>query len=164
MTAADEFRVEPDPRMAQLVGGIDEAGRPLPMSPGRLRQSVASWPITPGTPPGVAGLLQTSRSLFVQSYFVYEFLTLAVLVSLQAVETALNVRLDAPRLSFEKLIVRAGREGLLNEEAKDGLHAGRGLRNHFSHPSEQTAWSYGMTAPIVRRSHELVSELFPTTD
>jgi hypothetical protein len=155
-----DFLVEPDPRMALFIGGFDDEGRPRPMSPGRLREVANSWPVTEATPPGVAGLLQTSRSLFVQSFYTYEFLTIGLLLSLQAVETSLKVRLSVERQSFEKLIDRAALEGLFDSETRDRLHAGRQLRNLFSHPEQQAVWSYGMTAPLIGVSHEIVAHLF----
>ena len=159
--AEDEFHVEPDPRMSLFIGGFDTHGQPVPMSPGRLRRTSATWELSFATPSGIAELLRTSRALFVQSYFAYEFLTLGVLVSLQAVESSLRVRLAEPRESFQRLIDRGLTDGLYDDAARERLHAGRELRNLFSHPEEQVVWSYGMTAPLIAGSHEIVASLFP---
>jgi len=157
----DEFHVEPDPRMALFIGGVDEAGPTRPMGPGRLREIATAWKVTCATPSGVTGLLKTSRELFIHSHVVYEFLTLGVLLSLQAVETSLKVRLAVARLSFEKLIDRGAAGGLFDIDVQERRHAGRELRNLFSHPEQETVWSYGMTAPLIARSHEVVAHLFP---
>src|SRR5690242_417341 len=132
----DDFHVEPDPRMALFIGGFDENGHPRPMNPARLREAADDWTVTESTPEGVAGLLGTSRALFVQSFFVYEFLTVSALLALQAVEASLKVRLDVERLEFARLIERAAMEGLLSEEARGRLDAGRLLRNQLSHPHQ----------------------------
>lgn len=156
----EEFKVEPDPRMSLFIGGFDANGQPMPMSPGRLRHTAGTWALSTATPPGIADLLKTSRALFVQSYFAYEFLTLGVLVSLQAVETSLRVRLEQPRERFHRLIDRGASDGLYDDVTRERLHAGRELRNLFSHPDEQVVWSYGMTAPLIAGSHEIVAALF----
>lgn len=146
--------------MVHFIGGFDARGQPLPISPARLRESAARWRLTKETPPGIAGLLKTSRDLFVHGYFVYEFLTVGVLLSLQAVESSLRLVLDS-RKPLASLIDRAHAVGLIDEEAKERLHAGRELRNLFSHPEQQSVWSFGMASSLIAGSHELVSELFP---
>jgi hypothetical protein len=157
----EEFKVEPDARMSLFIGGFDANGQPLPMSPGRLRSTAGTWALSTATPPGIADLLKTSRALFVQSYFAYEFLTVGVLVSLQAVETSLRVRLEQPRERFHRLIDRGASESLYDDATRERLHAGRELRNLFSHPDEQVVWTYGMTAPLIAGSHDIVAALFP---
>jgi len=152
----------PDPRMGLTLGGFDEhTGQPLPMNPGALRRSADQWPTTTATPDDVAGLLKTSRDLYVASSYAYEFLTVAVLWSLLAVEAALRLRLDgSEKDTFKTLITAAHERGLLDDEAAEVLDAGRRLRNGFSHPERQDAWSYGMAGPSIRTSHEVVALLF----
>src|SRR5437764_14175582 len=79
----------PDPRWSNVVGTIGAAGRPLPMSFDGLQDIARPWSqlLTEPIPEGIATLLATSRSLFVHSWFDYEFMAVAVMVALQAVET-----------------------------------------------------------------------------
>lgn len=151
--------LEPDARMVHFIGGLDHAGRPVPMAPSRLREVTSSWPVTSATPDGVAELLRTSRNLFVHGFFVYEFLTVGSLLALQAVEASLKVRLESGQ-SFAKLIDRAASTGLISEEAREQLHAGRELRNAFSHPDQQVLSSFGMAGSVIASSHKIVAHLF----
>jgi hypothetical protein len=159
MERSGDFEVEPDARMSLFLGGFDETGQPLPMSPGLLRRSVARWPVTAATPEGVAGLLKTSRDLYVQSYFVYEFLVVSVLWSLHAVEAALRTHFESTT-PFEKLIDRARTSGLLTADEIQRLHAGRKLRNELTHAASQGAWTFGMSEGAVHASHEIVARIF----
>lgn len=165
MTSAsrDDFEVEPDPRMILFIGGFGFDGQPAPISPGGLRRVVETWPLTTATPPGVAALLKTSRDLFVQSYFVYEFLVVAALWSLHAVEAALRAHFDS-NARFVQLIQMAQNTGLLTADEVDRLHAGRRLRNELAHADEQGAWSFGMSAGTVWASHEIVRRVFADPD
>ena len=90
---------------------------------------------------------------------MYEFLTIGVLVSLQAVETALRVHLNSGQ-QFKQLIDRAQREGLIDDEAQKRLHAGREIRNLFSHPNQQSVWPFGIASSAIAASHEIVGRLF----
>jgi hypothetical protein len=93
------------------------------------------------------------------SYFAYEFLTIGVLVSLQAVEAALRHELKEDG-SLARLIQRAAKLEIITSDEAERLDAGRRLRNDFSHPSGGTVWTYGMTAPLIESSHALVAKLF----
>jgi hypothetical protein len=112
-----------------------------------------------GTPQEIALLLKTSRDLFTLSYFAYEFLTIGVLVSLQAVEASPRHRLQT-KMALARLIQRAAELEVITSDDADRLDAGRKLRNDFSHPSGGVAWTYGMTAPLIKSSHALVAKLF----
>lgn len=152
----------PDPRMSEILGGWDEhTGQPLPMNPGVLRRAADQWPTTSATPDDVAGLLRTSRDLYVASFYAYELLTVGVLWSLLAVEAALRLKLDGSEHdSFKTLVATARKRGLLDDAAVEVLDAGRQLRNGFSHPERQEAWSYGMAGPTIRTSHVVVVAVF----
>src|SRR5829696_92005 len=78
--------LDPDPRMAFFVGGLDAAGQPHPLARSDLEQLSSQWPTSPATPVGVAELLSTSRALFVLAWFRYELLLVSVMWSLLAVE------------------------------------------------------------------------------
>ena len=153
----------PDSRMLEFLGGWEEhTGRPLPMNPGALRRNSDQWPTTSATPHGVADLLRTSRDLYVASFYAYEFVTVGVLWSLHAVEAALRLKLKGSEHdSLRQLVHDAHERGLLDDAAAEVLDAGRQLRNGFSHPERQEAWTYGMAGQTIRTSHAIVALLFP---
>ncbi|RNI17052.1 hypothetical protein EFY87_19685 [Flexivirga caeni] len=148
----------------EMFGYLSEAGIWTQISPGQIRRMVAQWPAEDTTPAEVAGLLATSRQLVVCSYYCYEFLVVAVLVALQATETALRMHLTdgSSKQTLTKLIERARANGTLSEEVADDLHLARHLRNDLSHPRYQGAWTYGMALPLIERSHRFSSFLFTT--
>jgi hypothetical protein len=60
------------------------------------------------TPDGPIHLLRTARSLFVHSWFDYEFMFIACLVGFQAMEAAFRVLYtEDERTPFRKLVRRA---------------------------------------------------------
>jgi hypothetical protein len=128
------------------------------LSPTLLDELSNSWPLREATTDGTASLLRTSRALFVHSYFVYEFLALGVLVSFQAVESALRDVLGT-NATWNKLVLKAESEGLIDSGQAEHLHAARMLRNTFSHPSQQTVWPHGMASMAIETSHVIVAEL-----
>lgn len=153
------FGLTPDSRMKLFIAGLDDRGKPIPLTPATLRANADSWPTCPSTPNEISGLLQTSRDLYVCSYFAYEFLTIGVLVSLQAVEAGLRSRLSV-KANFATLAQAARAEGVITDDQYQQLDAGRRLRNEFSHPAEQVVWTYGMAAPSIEGAHRIVAELF----
>jgi hypothetical protein len=90
-----------------------------------LRARTEKWPLSPNTPENVAAHLARSRQIFVDGYYTYENFIDAATRSLQAVEVALRVRMDAgTKVSFAQMIDRAKAEGLVDDEAHDVLHTG----------------------------------------
>lgn len=142
--------------MANLVGGIAGDGvRPLEFAD--LQRLADKWRTSSAMPEGVASLLATSRALFIHSWFIYEFMAVAVAWSLMAVEAALRETL-APvpdRMTLKALILRAEREGFVTATWGDRLDAARRLRNGFAHPETQTAFTVGMAAPLLDAAHEV---------
>src|ERR1700733_10551415 len=121
---------QPDSRTLNFAGDVDELGYPLPMTVEILQARTEKWPVSPQTPDGVAALLARSRQMFVDGYYTYENYMDAATRSLQAVEAALRVRLDAgPRPTFDRLIDQAKSRGLVGDDAHEILHVGRRLRN-----------------------------------
>ena len=152
----------PDARMRNFIGGLDERGLPRPMTYQALRDGTERWARTSATPPEISQLLQTSRNLFAHSYYEYEFLVVAGVWSLLAVEAALRRRLQASGTpNLQTLIKRAVGESLLIPEWGERLHAGRKLRNRLAHEHGHEIWSFGMSAQVVEASHEVVALLFP---
>lgn len=97
-----------DSRSLNFAGDIDEQGRPLPMSVEVLRARTEKWPLSPHTPDGVAAQLGRARQMFIDGYYTYENFIDAATRSLQAVEAALRVRLEAEsKISFAQLIDQA---------------------------------------------------------
>jgi hypothetical protein len=119
------------------------------------------WPVAAATPDGVSGLLRQSRQLYVYGLYNYENFADAAAKSMQAVEAALKLKLGA-KDSFFKLIEKAGAQGLLSDEERDHLHAGRQLRNRLVHVEAQPIWTPALAAEIVAASHEVIARLSPT--
>lgn len=161
--------VQPDPRMAMLLGGFDAARRPRIMAYADLVRLTEKWPTTMATPPGVADLLNTARALVTLAWFHYESLVVAGMWSVLAVEAALRVRLASEQAQphkgreppFIQLIHRAQREGLITDEWAERLDAVRRMRNGLAHAQEQQAWTVGMAAPILAAAHEVIAVLYP---
>jgi len=98
----------------------------------------------------------------VQSWFQYDLLVQACLVSLQAVEAAVRQHYpDKGKVPLKKLVNRAEDDGHLTPAGADLLReVGVRLRNDLSHPTGQQRYTLGMVIPILRTSHRLVSELY----
>ena len=150
-----------DSRSLNFAGDIDEQGRPLPMSVEILRARTEKWPRSPHTPDAVAAQLGRARQMFIDGYYTYENFIDAATRSLQAVEAALRVRLNAgQRPTFAQLIDRAEAEGLVGAEAHEVLHLGRRFRNDQIHATGLPALNPAMAAGMIGASHKLVAELF----
>src|SRR5712691_4459149 len=115
----------PDSRSLNFAGDVDEQACPLPMTVEVLQARTDKWPISPHTPDVVAAQLARSRQMFVDGYYTYENFIDAATRSLQAVEAALRVRLEArSRTSLSQLIDQAKKGGLIDNHAHDILHTG----------------------------------------
>ena len=124
---------QPDKRSLNFAGDVDDQGRPLPMKAEVLRARTEKWPRSPHTPDGVAAQLSRARQMFIDGYYTYENFIDAATRSLQAVEAALRVRLDADaKTSFAQLIDQARNKGLIDDSGHDILHTGRILRTSRS--------------------------------
>lgn len=146
-----------DPRTVGMLGGWSPSGEPLPAMPDHLFAVAASWPVSEHTPLEIREQLRVSRDLFTHCLLVWEFSVVGVAWSLMAVESTLRWVLAAgDSESFRKLITQANQDGLLTDELAEVVHVGRELRNGFSHPKNQPAWTLGMAAPALQRSHEVV--------
>ncbi|MGH3405390.1 MAG: hypothetical protein ACRDRJ_23290 [Streptosporangiaceae bacterium] len=150
-----------DSRSLNFAGDIDEQGRPLPMSVEALRARTGKWPLSPHTPDGVAAQLGRARRMFIDGYYTYENFIDAATRSLQAVEAALRVRLEAgSKISFAQLIDQAKEKGLIDDSSHDILHTGRILRNQQIHATTTDVFNPAIAAGIISTSHGLVAGLF----
>lgn len=146
-----------DPRTVGMLGGWGPSGEPLPAMLDHLFAVAASWPVSEYTPPEIREQLRVSRDLFTHCLLVWEFSAVGVAWSLMAVESTLRWALGASdSVPFKALITRARGDGLLTDELAEVVEVGRELRNRFSHPKNQPAWTLGMAAPALQRSHEVV--------
>lgn len=110
----------PDPRARHFADGFQgmhDLVRPL-VIPARL-------------PVNVRRQFETARELVRFSYYHYEFAAMAVYASIIVVEEALRERY--PRLRLAAMIDQAATDGLLTAEQAERLHAGRQIRNRYSH-------------------------------
>lgn len=150
-----------DGRSLNFAGGVDDQGRPLPMTAEVLRARTEQWPVSPQTPAGVAALLARSRQMFTDGYYTYENFLDAATRSLQAVEAALRVRFGAgSKVSFAQLIDRARSDGVIDEYTQDILHTGRSFRNDQVHATQLPVLNPAVAAALIGTSHKLVAEIF----
>ena len=92
----------------------------------------------------------------------YEFAALAMEKSLQAVEAALRRRFAAGKnTTFSELIARFQRETDPGPDVVEMLTFARELRNMIAHPTTAPALPIVITVSSIRRSHDLVAEIFP---
>jgi hypothetical protein len=150
---------EPDGRSLNFAGDADEQGQPLPMSVKVLRARTEKWLRSPSTPDGVAAQLARARQMFIDGYYTYENFIDATTRSLQAVESALRVRLDA-ETSFPQLIDQARNKGLIDDNGHDIFNTGRILRNQQIHATTTAVYNPAIAARIIAASHALIAELF----
>lgn len=159
---------QPDPRWANIVGGISPAGIVIPMSFEELERIAAEWPglLDSMTPPGISKLFETSRSLFAHAWFNYDFMAVASLVAFQAVEATLRQVVypsENEGTAFGKLVARAAKEGRLTPALRDLLDTGAELRNLLSHPHDQIAFTLPVAGSMIENSHRFVTHLVATT-
>jgi hypothetical protein len=143
--------VEPDPRWQYLVG--DRVA---------LEEHAADWRVSEAVPDGVSEVLRIARSLFVHSYFVYEFSLTAVTWALFVLEASLRDCLAASeRTTFAALIKEAEARGLLAQPEADAVNAARELRNRIVHGHLLvTTLSPGAAAQFIKATHEAISDLY----
>ena len=98
--------------------------------------------------------------MFIDGYYTYENFTDAATRSLQAVEAALRIRLDAgTKTSFAQLIDQARNKGLIDDHAHDILNTGRILRNLEIHATTTAVLNPAIAARIIATSDALVTDL-----
>jgi hypothetical protein len=150
-----------DSRTLNFAGDVDDQGRPLPMTVEVLRARTEKWPRSPHTPDEVAAQLARARQMFVDGYYTYENFIDATTRSLQAVEAALRVCLEAgSKTRFAQLIDQGQKQGLIDDSAHDILHTGRILRNQQTHATTTAVYNPAIAASIIGTSHKLLAELF----
>ena len=129
-----------------------------------LEDLAGAWAalVDPAVPGGIAELLTTARRLFAHAWFCYEFMAVACLVSIQAVEATFRqvVFPDAKEETpFRRLIARAASDGRISADIARRVDAGAQIRNRLAHPGAQPAYTVGAAAPIIEMSHRTVSLL-----
>lgn len=142
--------VDPDPRWQNIVGNR-----------AALEEAASRWTVSATVPTEIARMLEVSRSLFVHSYFVYEFLVVAVVWSLLAVEAALRDRFGGPRSrALKSLIDDAHACGVFSADEADRLHAARELRDRYVHAETQGLFTVGLAGGMLEASHRAISDLY----
>ncbi|MEU1371973.1 hypothetical protein ABZ454_38680 [Streptomyces sp. NPDC005803] len=116
-----------------------------------------------GAPEGAATVLRTARELLRQSYYCYEFSTVAVMHSLIAVEIVLRDRTpDAGKKPLLDLIKQgAAADGILTARQAEYLDFfDRQIRNGMAHgQTTHAVMPPAMAVPMVTTSFAIVSEL-----
>lgn len=151
---------QPDPRWEHFVAGVTDAGLIRPITFEVLDELASSWAdlLPAALTDGPASLLRTAGSLFTHSWFDYEFMPVACLVGFQAMEAAFReLYPDAYRTPFRALVDRARSAGVLPSNIADLAETGVELRNLYSHPAHQTAFTIGMAGSMLENTHRLVA-------
>ncbi|WP_179479042.1 hypothetical protein [Allobranchiibius huperziae] len=144
--------------MQHMIGGLDATGHPVPLQRQHLMATASGWPVSASTPDDIAQQLRVARDLYTHCLLVWEFNAVGVAWSLMAVESALRWALIAREsVPFKRLINDGLSEGMYDDRTAEQLHVGRELRNEFSHPKNQPAFSLGMAAPMLETSHRVVA-------
>lgn len=114
-----------------------------------------------GVPEAAATVLRTARELLRQSYYCYEFSTVAVMHSLIAVEIVLRDRIpDAGKKPLHGLIKQGAADGVLTARQAEYLDYGRQIRNGMAHGhTTHAVMPLAMAVPMVTTSFAIVSEL-----
>jgi len=100
---------------------------------------------------GPASLLRMARSLLAHSWFDYEFMAVAYLLGLQAMEAAFRVLYPRDdKVPFRKLVRHARQQGILPAEVADLANTGVEPRNSFSHPETSKLSRSGWQHPYSR--------------
>lgn len=151
----------PDPRWANIVGAMSEAGEVRMIAFEDLEGLASEWAeLVPSSvvDTGPGALLRMARSLFAHAWFDYEFMVVACLVGLQAMEAAFRLLYpDAGKKPVMFLVRRAQQEDVLPESIAELAERGVELRNSFSHPATQSAFTLGLAAPMLENTHRMVA-------
>lgn len=146
----------------------DQRWRSFRCSHQDLIDTADAWPEAAQTPTAVADILGVSRSLFVHSWYAYDFLTVAAVHSLIGVEAALRQRLEErPKRrgpGMRNLVDRAVSSGLVAGTDGERLLAAVALRNAWLHVDGQKIITPGMAAGVLSGSHVAVARLFGSHD
>lgn len=154
----------PDRKWQDMIGGFDSDGNPVPMTFELLQDLARYWEglVSPATPSGVSNILATSRSLFVFSWFRYEFMVVGCLTAFQALEAAFRQVLypgASDNTRFKKLVKKAEVDGIIDEATTDLIVSGAELRNALSHPLDQVIVSLDMAGSVMQTTHQVISHL-----
>ena len=156
--------IEMDPRWGFAASFDPVSKQWISMSPKELERSAEVWSaLVPEylSDKGSVSLLRMSRSLLIHSWFNYDFLVVACLVSLQALEAGFRERYDKipENKPLNYFIKHAANVGELDPRDIETLDAGRTIRNDLAHPKMQSSITLGMATPIISISHRLVVQL-----
>lgn len=143
----------PAPQWQHLAGSYDD-----------LVGAASDWRRDDSVPESVADMLSTARSLFIHSYFEYEFLVVATTWSLLALEVALRDVLELDRgpgsPGLGKMIGKAQGRGWFTPAEAEAVSAGKELRDRLIHGTGIVRYTPGMAEPMLRASHAAVADLY----
>ncbi|MGW2515173.1 hypothetical protein ACWC0A_38600 [Streptomyces scopuliridis] len=140
----------PDERAPLFVGSYAD-----------MHDLVEDLVVPDGASEAAATVLRTARELLRQSYYCYEFSTVAVMHSLIAVEIVLRDRIpDAGKKPLHGLIKQGVADGILTARQAEYLDYGRQIRNGMAHGRTTLAvMPPAMAVQMVTTSFAIVSEL-----
>lgn len=124
----------------------------------------ARWETDDAIPESIADMLATSRALFVHSYFVYEFLVVALAWSFNALEAGLRDALQQRRgrgePALHALVGRAQAKGWLTSDHADRLRSGTELRNRLVHAAGASRVSPALAEGVLAHTHADLAHVY----
>ncbi|MET8621685.1 MULTISPECIES: hypothetical protein [Streptomyces] len=144
---------------------------PWPVPDPRARYFVADYaqmhdlvadPVPPVHAPAyIISVFETARELVRHSYYRYECTTIAISVSLFALERAFSEHLGVKK-PFQKMVEHASNKGIITAELAGRLDAGRNLRNKLAHGDlTDTALTPALAVAMVKAAFDSAELLFP---
>ena len=135
---------------------------------GTTRQTMAAaaagMPISHDAPSSIQEMLRVARSLFIQSWWDYDLLSVCAFWAFLSLEAALINVLQLAEEDWTpplpELAKRAAVAGLLTERASDVVAQGARLRNDFAHPRRVRSWTPGMACGALQTTHILICEMY----
>lgn len=151
----------PDPILRHLVR-VGPDGRLEPVSGDFLAEGILSARLNDAVPPAIRALFEVARGSMCYGYYFYPLYALGAEQLYRVAEAALKHRCQGrKRARFTDLIGEAVNAGILPEEMRQQLDAIRQMRNHSSHPEDQTILWPGHAKATVDRVGMLLNILFP---
>lgn len=155
---------DPDP-VSQMFAIIAHDGTARPISANEYVAGFLEPELSPDVPTSIRALFETARGALCYGWFFHPLCTLASDQLYRVVEAALRHQYRelgngrrAP--NFSSLIDAAFRDGRFPEHMRGQLNALRELRNHASHPENQTIIGTGSAQRTLSLVADFLNTLF----
>ena len=129
-------------------------------------QDIMKHDLAPTVPPAVRRLFEVARGSLAYGFLFYPLLTVGTEQLSRVLEGAITnkcivLNAKTEMKSFSHRINWLHNAGYISGDQKTRWHNARELRNHSSHPKEQSIFDPNVALDMLRMSVDLISELFP---